>query len=410
MPRFREAGEPNLIADQRRERLYSHGNGIIVEVKARVMEARHVGFLCWKQAQGEEAGWDLLAVEGEILASHDWGHGFDPLLTERRCSDPLPAVIGLGGVEGNGIAIMEGDFGRTAMGCGDAFEDLPEGSVDGLSGLWMKESGCALQINRFRDDIMGRSAFNTRDRQDAALHGINLAGDDLLSRLNHRRCSGDWVDAQVWHRGVASASGDSSLEAIGGGENRSGTRCDLSKPQGWPSMQSIDRLHGRAEYRTIEASILHHPFATGTALFSGLKNQRDRAGQRSLLRQCRQHAGDTNQNARVPVVAAGMHPPLGLRGIREPGLFENRQRIHVGAERDRLAFAAGKVAQHARSSGQPRLELDAGRGELTLDDFTCAVFFIPQFRVGVQIMSDVDKVAQMRFDDGMYVRHFGDGT
>jgi hypothetical protein len=30
--------------------------------------------------------------------------------------------------------------------------------------------------------------------------------------------------------------------------------------------------------------------------------------------------------------------------------------------------------------------------------------------VGVQIMSDVDKVAQMRFDDGMYVRHFGDGT
>jgi hypothetical protein len=47
--------------------------------------------------------------------------------------------------------------------------------------------------------------------------------------------------------------------------------------------------------------------------------------------------GGAEQHRRMAVVAAGVHPAGMPRRIGKPGFFLDRQRIHVGAQRDRPA-------------------------------------------------------------------------
>ena len=98
----------------------------------------------------------------------------------------------------------------------------------------------------------------------------------------------------------------------------------------------------------------------------------------------------------MPVVAAGVHLPFVLGAVREFVLFEQRQRVHVGAQADRARAAA--LAQNADDAGlgQPAMHFQAVCGEFASDDVGGARFLEGKFGVRVDISADGDQIGNER--------------
>ena len=105
-----------------------------------------------------------------------------------------------------------------------------------------------------------------------------------------------------------------------------------------------------------QAFLDHHPRA-GLPFLGGLEDEVNGAGK---IRRRRQVLGRAQQHRRVAVMAAGMHLVGHRRGVVEVVLFLQVQRIHVGAQPDRLLAGAPALerADHA-GLGQPAMNLDA---------------------------------------------------
>ena len=88
-------------------------------------------------------------------------------------------------------------------------------------------------------------------------------------------------------------------------------------------------------------------------------------------------------------MAAGMHHPRGFGGVGQPGLLQDGQRIHVGAQADRAPAAAVLAADHADHAGlcKPGMDfIDAEFAELVLHDAAGADLLQRQLGVLMQVM------------------------
>mgnify|MGYP003326132312 CR=1 FL=1 len=118
-------------------------------------------------------------------------------------------------------------------------------------------------------------------------------------------------------------------------------------------MEREDAIAGKAR----EEPVAHHRACAAETFLGRLEDEVDGAGEvgiaREVLRGAEQHRG-------VPVVAAGVHLVLVHRGVREVVLLLQVQRVHVGAQADRLLAgpAALQRADHARG-GEAAMDLDA---------------------------------------------------
>ena len=113
-------------------------------------------------------------------------------------------------------------------------------------------------------------------------------------------------------------------------------------------------------------------------------------GARSL-----QHLGDAEQGGGVDVVAAGVHQAGMRAGERQAAGFLDRQRVHVGADRQHRAGPAALDQPDHAGLADLRLVRDAEPGQLAGDDAGGADFLEAELRMRVDVPADLD---QLLFD------------
>jgi hypothetical protein len=139
----------------------------------------------------------------------------------------------------------------------------------------------------------------------------------------------------------------------------------------------------------VQQPVFQHGAHAADAFLGRLEHQLDRAGE--LRCQVLQHRRDAEQRRGVDVVAAGVHQALVLAGERQAGAFLDRQRVHVGADRQHLAGAAALIRPTTPVLpmpvwwGMPRRVSSRG------DDAGGADFLEAELGVGVDVAADFDQ-------------------
>ena len=116
--------------------------------------------------------------------------------------------------------------------------------------------------------------------------------------------------------------------------------------------------------KTLEQPILQHRQRAADTFLAGLEDEIDRAVEGARLGQI---ARGAQQHRGVPVMAAGVHPARIAAAMVDLVGFLHRQRVHVGAQADRLLAVAG--TQHADHAGaaDAAMHLDPPFGKLRGD-------------------------------------------
>ena len=91
------------------------------------------------------------------------------------------------------------------------------------------------------------------------------------------------------------------------------------------------------------------------------------------------------------VVAAGVHLSADLRRIRQARLLPDRQRIHIGAQRDDPPLCAAVDSRGDARTGEPAVR-DSQRVEFPLDQRRGFVLFKTQLRVPMDCPPQLDDV------------------
>jgi hypothetical protein len=235
-----------------------------------------------------------------------------------------------------------------------------------------------------------RARVERTDRHDRRLDRIDDAADDLLHRDDERARDEDRVDGEVRRGAVTAFAVNRDLDRVAGRVH-------------WPLAETDDaRCVQRREMQAVRAldAVLaqnsgfdHRARATQT-FFGGLKAEHDGAG--NLGAALRQNFCGTEQHRDVTVVAARVHLAVVLRAVVGLIELENGQRVHVGAQHDRLPrLSALENAEHA-GLRDAFVHLDAERAQTFGDDAGRAVFLEAQFRMRVQVAPGRDDFLEQR--------------
>jgi hypothetical protein len=164
----------------------------------------------------------------------------------------------------------------------------------------------------------------------------------------------------------------------------------------------VQRVH-LVDRKAIEEPVLDHRLRPGVALLARLEDQVRGAVEVARLGEI---ARGCEQHRRVAVVAAAVHAAVIGGAVRELVLLVHRQRIHVGAQADRLAavVAASDHDRHDARAPDTRVVLDAERGKLLADDVGSAVLFEAELRMHVEIAAHRGVLGLPAFDvvDGVH--------
>src|SRR5215210_6209352 len=125
---------------------------------------------------------------------------------------------------------------------------------------------------------------------------------------------------------MAARALDHYLEGVRGGHYGAGLRRRYSKLQSRPQMQREDLAH------VLGDALLDHGPPSGVTLLGGLEDEPHGAAQPFAQVILAEGASSADEHARMPVVAAGVHLPVYLRGERKIRRLMDRQSVHVGPQ------------------------------------------------------------------------------
>jgi hypothetical protein len=197
------------------------------------------------------------------------------------------------------------------------------------------------------------------------------------------------IGGAVRHRAMPTAAAEDDGPAVDIGQHRPRAQPEAAERQAGLVVQPEDGVGGEA----VEQPFLDHDAAAAEQLLGGLEDEVDGAGKIRVLRQV---ARGAEQHRGVPVMAAGMHDPWRGRGVGGAGGFQDRQRIHVGAQRDGAAPLA-PAAQRADHAGacDAFCNLDPPAPQLRRDQPGGAAFLEAELGVAVQVVPDGGQLGLM---------------
>ena len=105
-------------------------------------------------------------------------------------------------------------------------------------------------------------------------------------------------------------------------------------------------------------------------------------------------AGGAEQARRVRVVAAGVHRAVGLGGEIEPGGLADRQRVHIGAQRDGGAGAPADELGDEPRLGDAGADGQAERAELGFHQRPGLVFAERELGAAVDLAAEADDLGK----------------
>ena len=157
----------------------------------------------------------------------------------------------------------------------------------------------------------------------------DVAADDGLQRLRQRRGDDDGVLGAFRHRAMGAVAVDDDVEEVGAGHRRARQDRDLAMVQVRRVVQPVDLVAGKF----LEQAVLDHGAGAAEAFFGGLEDEMHGAveipGLGEIARGAEQHGG-------VAVMAAAVEAAGNGRAPAQIGVLFHRQRVHVGAQADRL--------------------------------------------------------------------------
>jgi hypothetical protein len=225
----------------------------------------------------------------------------------------------------------------------------------------------------------------------------HVARHDALQTDGDLRRSQRGIDAGLGPRAMGALAGDADVEEGAAGHHRPGTHRKAAHLQAGPVVHAEDRFAREA----LEQAVVDHRLRAAQAFFGRLEDEVHHAVEtprgRQVARRAQQHRG-------VAVVAAGMHYALVHRAMAEAVDFQDRQRVHVGAQANRPRAAAGtQHADHAGAADAAMNLVEAKGIELGRHQARGAVFLEAQLRVGMDVLPPRRHLGMQRgeqFDGG----------
>jgi len=159
--------------------------------------------------------------------------------------------------------------------------------------------------------------------------------------------------------------------------------------------------------KQLEEAVLHHLQGAAQAFLGRLEDQVQGAVEGAGLGQA---AGGGEQGGGVAVVTAGVHASRVLAGVVEAGALQDRQGVHVGADAQHLAAAAGAQGADHPGAAQAAMDLVAPAGEGGGHQVAGALFLVTQFGMAVDVAAQGDHVRQVAGDmtgGGVLIRSGG---
>ena len=195
-------------------------------------------------------------------------------------------------------------------------------------------------------------------------------------------------------RGVAADTLDDDVPAVARRHRGAGPEPELIHRHAGHVVDAEHRIAGKL----VEQPVLHHGARAGVAAFLGrLEDEHHRAIKITMRRQILRGA---QQHRRVPIVAAAVHAPADRGLVGKPVVLRHRQRIHVGAQADGLAAAAGAQNAHYTGFPQPRVDFQSPAAQTLGHQVGSARFLKRQFGMGMDIAPQRSQVPVYAFDFG----------
>ena len=170
---------------------------------------------------------------------------------------------------------------------------------------------------------------------------------------------------------------------------------------GFLARMVVHAEHGVARKALEQAVGDHFLRAAVDAAFLGrleiqMHRAREIARGREMLRGAEQHG-------RVAVVAARVHLAVRAARVRQAGLLDDRQRVHVGANADAALAVAHFQRAYDAGLTDPARDLPAPLFELLCDQCGGLHFLVRQFRMMMNVMANLAQT----LCGGFQVGHFG---
>ncbi len=305
-------------------------------------------------------------------------------------------------VDHDGIAAVVREVDARAGGLRHARGHFLHALLDQIPHLRFQGADRSQHLGGLRNHIAGVTGMEAADRQHRRFQRVDAARDDGLQGDHQLRAGEQRINALVRHRRMRALALDLDHQFVHRRHQRSRTDREAAERNAGNVVHAVDLIDGE----TIHQAILDHRRRTGTALFRGLEDHHritgEIAGLGEIARRAEQHRG-------VAIVTAGMHLARRFRLIGQIGVFVDRQRVHIGAQADRLRAAArGRLAalDHADHAGLPQPGHDLIATELpeTVGDKSGGpMHIIEEFGMGMQIPApghDVGLELGDTIDDG----------
>ena len=232
-----------------------------------------------------------------------------------------------------------------------------------------------------RDYIISRAGVELGNREDDGLRRRQIAADNGLKLPDQRGHDDDRIARMLRARRMAAAPGHANVKEIRTRHRGARFHPDMAGVVIGRIVHPVDFIAGKS----VKEAVSDHRAGAAEAFLGGLKDQDDLAGEIPRLRQV---ARGAKQHGRVPVMAAGVHHAGCFGGEGEVRLLMYRQRVHVGAEADGLAWTV--PLDDADDAGFPDagMSLDPPIAQFFRNDAGGADLFETQFRVLMQVAAD----------------------
>ena len=268
--------------------------------------------------------------------------------------------------------------------CGDARRHLGQAALQQRPHRRREAARRSLDQHLGRDDVgrargAGRDMAHAQHRRLARRH---VSPDDALHRHDELRGDIGRIGAAIGHGAVAAGALEGDLPAVGGRQHGAGADGEAADRDARHVVHAVD---GVAVELVEQALLDHHPRAAQPFL-GGLEDEVHGAGE---IGRRRQMLGRAQQHGGVAVMAAGMHLVGIHRGVVEIVLLLQVQRVHVGAQADRL-LARPLALQGADDAGlgQPAMDLDAPGRKPVGHDLGGALLLEGGLRMAMDVAAD----------------------
>ncbi len=163
-------------------------------------------------------------------------------------------------------------------------------------------------------------------------------------------------------------------------------------------------VQGQREIDALQRALGDHLLRPADCLLGRLEQQPHGAGE--LRRHLLEHGGDAQQGAGVDVVAAGVHLAVDGARIGQAGLLVDRQRVHVGTDRERGSGPPALDRADDTGARDARPVRDAEPRQLACHDARGADLLEGEFGMGVEVAADGDQIG-LDAGDGFADRGLG---